>query len=273
MLYPYFVSIRIGAWRVDSDPNAPVKNLATLQDRLCSYYAFEFYPEDMDGGIAIDRKFYQAKKGHFSLCKPGQSERMVIPNRCYYFTINTQDAALKQSLDNLPTYGFHPEMDTILSLCKKMTQVRETTHMHARLEVEGYICQVLSMLMRQTYTIADRTDFHISRHQAALMKADRYLRGNIHENVDLDKLAKDSGLHPTYFHKLFTAAFGKTPMQQLNDYRIGNATVYLINTPRSIAEVAQKCGFSSPNYFTVKFKEATGLSPTQFRKQAKKANK
>ena len=98
----------------------------------------------------------------------------------------------------------------------------------------------------------------------------RYLQDHLTENITLEQLARESGLYPTYFHKLFTAAYGRTPMQKLNDYRISNATAYLASTTHSISEIAVRCGFTSQNYFTVKFKELTGQTPTQFRKAHQK---
>lgn len=271
MLYPYFTTITIGAWRIDSDPNVPGKGSGISHDTLCSYYAFEFYPEDMDGGINIDHTFYRAQKNCFSLAKPGQIERMVIPNRCYHFSLTTEDQMLKYSLDSLPTFGYHPEMEKIFSIIQRIINLPEKTHMYSRLEVMSGICTILSMLLQQNYTIPDRSDFHISRHQNTLIDADKYLRNHYNENVDLEYLSRVSGLHPTYFHKLFTAAYGCTPLQKLNSYRIANATGYLISTTRSIGEIATSCGFSSQNYFTIKFKEYTGMTPTQFRKQYRKS--
>jgi AraC-like DNA-binding protein len=221
----------------------------------------------MEGGISIDRTFYRAQKNCFSLAKPGQTEQMVHPNRCYHFSLVTDDQMLKHSLDSLPTFGYHPEMEKIFSIIQRIIDVPEKTHMYSRMEVMSGICTILSMLLQQTYTIPDRSDFHINRHQKALMNADKYLREHLNESIDLAFLAKDSGLHPTYFHKLFTAAFGSPPMQKLNSYRIANAVGYLISTTRSIEEISSICGFSSQNYFTVKFKEAIGMTPTQFRKE------
>lgn len=270
MLYPYFTTVRIGSWRMDTDPSTPLKSPFSTTDTLCPYYAFEFYPEDMEGGTAIDRVVYKAQKNCFSLCKPGQTERMVLPNRCYYFNITTEDAMLKKALDSLPTFGYHPEMEKIFDLLQGICGLPEITKMHARLQVMGVICTVLSMLLKQTYTVPVRSDYRVIHHQAALLAANRYLQDHLTENITLEQLARESGLHPTYFHKLFTAAYGRTPMQKLNDYRISNATAYLASTTHTISEIAARCGFTSQNYFTVKFKELTGQTPTQFRKTHRK---
>ncbi|WP_420792937.1 helix-turn-helix domain-containing protein [Lentisphaera marina] len=39
----------------------------------------------------------------------------------------------------------------------------------------------------------------------------------------------------------------------------------LRSTSLSVAEIAEKCGFSEQNYFARHFKQLVGQSPTQFR--------
>ena len=93
------------------------------------------------------------------------------------------------------------------------------------------------------------------------------------EDVDLQKLADDSHLHPTYFHKLFTAAFGRTPAEYLMWYRVLLTREYLRDDNCSISEVAAKCGFSSPSYFSQKFRLYSSCSPSKYRKAIRKRRK
>ena len=49
--------------------------------------------------------------------------------------------------------------------------------------------------------------------------------------------------------------------------RINEAMQYLEETNYGIEEIAFKVGFSSPKYFTKKFKEVVGMTPSAFRKK------
>ena len=100
-----------------------------------------------------------------------------------------------------------------------------------------------------------------------LQEADRYIREHYMEDISLADLAERCGLHPNYFHKLYTNAFGKTPAQKLLACRIAAAKMALLTGNKSMAEIAAACGFSSQTYFGYKFKQATGRTPLQYRKR------
>ena len=56
------------------------------------------------------------------------------------------------------------------------------------------------------------------------------------------------------------ANFGRT--------RIKNACALLLTNDESLEIVAEKCGFASGSYFSKVFKQRTGFSPRDFRKNA-----
>ena len=151
-----------------------------------------------------------------------------------------------------------------------MVTVKDGNTLHARLLLESCICRILSILLRHHYTVPEHVDANVRKHQKILLAANRYLSEHLQEPVRLEQLAKDSGLHPTYFHKLFAAAFKRTPSEQLMWYRITAAAQMLNEDDRPLAEIAELCGFSSQNYFSYKFKEQMGESPSKYRKDRRK---
>ena len=88
------------------------------------------------------------------------------------------------------------------------------------------------------------------------------------EELSLHTLAAEMHLNPTYFHRIFTAACGMTPLAYLTGVRISHAKFLLRNTDRSVTEIAGQCGFSSYNYFCTVFRKATGHTPSAFRNRA-----
>mgnify|MGYP003319274626 CR=1 FL=1 len=48
--------------------------------------------------------------------------------------------------------------------------------------------------------------------------------------------------------------------------RLDNAKFLLLNTNKSIENIAESCGFSSANYFSLMFKRKIGISPLNYRK-------
>ena len=270
MDFPVFSVLRCGRFHRGDHST---RRLIDPTDELGTHagcYELEFYYADCPGGLTVDGVHFPAHRGFFTCCKPGQHRKMVLPYKCLFFNIATKDPALREALDKLPSYGPMGETEQILALCRTMAGETERDSLQGKLLTQGCVSTVLSILFRNTYTIADVSDRKVHRHQAALLAANDYLREHLQENVDLEKLAQDSGLHPTYFHKLFTAAFRKTPAQQLMTHRIHAALSLLMTDDLPISEISNRCGFSTPNYFCYKFREETGKSPTQYRQESRK---
>lgn len=82
-----------------------------------------------------------------------------------------------------------------------------------------------------------------------------------------DTLAAMAKISTVYFRRLFTEAFGTSPMRYLKHIRLDHAKQLLRYGGASVEEIAEKCGFSGMYYFSAAFKEATGLSPSQYAKR------
>lgn len=242
---------------------------------LSSCYQFCFFTEDFAGGPVIEGQHYIAKRGYFSLCKPTQHRCLKHPLQCYLLDITTKDPQLMEALNKLPSYAYHPEMDTILEMYENLKAVSARGTLDARLEIWTHSCAILRLLLQAQpeYAVAHALNGNSRRHQEALLASLKYLEDHLDEDVDLEQLAKDSHLHPTYFHKLFTAAFGKTPAKQLMHYRILAARRYLRDDNSSISEISRKCGFSSQSYFCRMFRLYSKLTPSQYRNSIRKHRK
>ena len=225
------------------------------------FYELEFYTEDYPGGTETDGVFRSAKKGCYALYRPGQQQRIIGPYQCYYLNFSTQDPVLCDFFDSLPDYGPVWNMEAILEQIRKMQRTEDKESLSGRLRLEACAAQVLSLLAQQPSVAGS-----VLVHREELTRADRYIREHYAEDLPLKKLAEVSNLDPTYFHKLYTRAYGKTPAQRLLSRRITAAQIALEEGNLSIAEIAATCGFSSQTYFAAKFREITGYTPTQYRK-------
>ena len=79
------------------------------------------------------------------------------------------------------------------------------------------------------------------------------------------------GYHEYYLNRLFAKHTGSTIRQYILDVRIGHAKRLLLNTDLPLSTIAESTGFNSNTYFSSYFRQATGISPAQFRKQRKNA--
>jgi AraC-like DNA-binding protein len=81
------------------------------------------------------------------------------------------------------------------------------------------------------------------------------------------KIAAESNMSEVYFRKLFTKYFGISPKQFIIDRRIEKAKQLLSEGRLSISIISERCGFSNPYHFCRLFKEHTGATPTEYRKE------
>ncbi len=81
----------------------------------------------------------------------------------------------------------------------------------------------------------------------------------------LDKMAGMMYLSANQFLRVFRSAAGMSPMQYLIRLRIEAGKRLLLETDRSVSEIAFQCGFSDSNYFSKQFVKQCGCPPKQYR--------
>ncbi len=101
------------------------------------------------------------------------------------------------------------------------------------------------------------------------VEAALWIDANAHEPIDLESAARECGLSPFHFLRLFARVLGVTPHQYLVRSRLRRAARLLAEDPRPITEVAFDVGFGDLSNFVRTFHRATAMSPRSFRKAAK----
>lgn len=82
-------------------------------------------------------------------------------------------------------------------------------------------------------------------------------------------LAKLAKMPNHRFARTMKLIFGLTPSQYIAKSRLGKASNLLLQTDRSISDIAQYCGYFDHSAFSRAFKKAAGASPINFRRQWK----
>jgi AraC-like DNA-binding protein len=100
-----------------------------------------------------------------------------------------------------------------------------------------------------------------------------YIKDNFHNGLNVNILAEHFSLSQTTVRRLFSKNFGKnvTPAHFIENVRMQNAIMRLLYSDDSIAEIAEKCGYSNQFGFSRVFRRATGASPREYRTLHKKS--
>lgn len=93
-----------------------------------------------------------------------------------------------------------------------------------------------------------------------------YVRDNLAGDLRLETLARVTNFSPFHFHRIFHGMTGETLNTFIRRVRVETAATKLLYQPKlSITRVAIDCGYSSPSTFAREFREAFGMSASQFR--------
>lgn len=101
----------------------------------------------------------------------------------------------------------------------------------------------------------------------AISKAIIYIQNNFNKNITIEQLAKMCCTSKNHFMILFKEHTGRSAIDYIINMRIDTAKNLLKKTTYTINEISSKVGFNNPLYFSRKFKERTGISPSEYKKQ------
>ncbi len=102
---------------------------------------------------------------------------------------------------------------------------------------------------------------------AGVARSLRFIWEHSHEPISVKDLVGVAAMSRRGLHKAFLEHVGRTPGEELHRVRIDRAKQLLAQSARKIETLAKECGYQSANSFCVAFKQATGLSPSQFREK------
>ena len=103
------------------------------------------------------------------------------------------------------------------------------------------------------------------------VEAALWLERNLAEAVGLEDAARQAGLSPFHFLRVFRRTLGVTPHQYLLRLRLREAARLLAGGAMSVTEVALEVGFQDLSNFVRTFKRAAGVSPARFSKRRRAA--
>ena len=242
-------------------------------------YARLYYPVDGEGFIIHHGRQYHLRPGWIYLIPPYAQAEANCPKRLVKYWCHFNAYILDAVLDIFSLY--HPiyelevkdnDSDFIKNLFIRMVQLHNTQGTVLQpidaLEAKSALGLLLTPFLK---TIRIEFSGKSVNSMAKFTKLLSYIEKNIYRKLTLAELAKEFHLNPTYLSNLFAQKMGLPLIAYCNWRRIRHAIDLIWSTDYSVSEIADKTGIGDVSNFSKKFKRATGLYPSEYRKNVRKS--
>lgn len=257
-----------------------------LPDHVHDWYEF-VYVYTGRGTFLIDHSFYDAEPGDIFLI-PGNTLHRSFPLEedpkratAFYFSASFVNApALGDSFSYLQPFETAKRNQSFrLTLAKEKQEqieaVIEEIHREFceaktgyRQAVRLHIQQLLLLVGRYVEEAWGIQSGHRVGSPLPEWLEDVLAYADAHPNADLSlsALARHAAVTAAHFSRVFKRLTGMNVTDYVTAKRVMRAKELLLQGDRSIADIAESCGFGSTTHFHRKFKALTGLTPAQYKR-------
>ncbi len=225
---------------------------------------FSTYIFVLDGEVEISsgNRGFKARKGDF-FCIPPMTRCHAVwknPNgNVRFYSIHlTENAAhgfgFDFELTKLPEFS----CDETLSKMEEIYYLLQGSETERLRAIGLFICFWCEL--RPLLPISPRKKL-----SEPLICAISLIESSYAENLSVAELASRVHVSESHLHHLFRSELGQSPIAYRNEIRISHASQLLASTELTVAEIAEKVGFSTPTHFRSVFKSLTGTTPREQR--------
>ena len=190
----------------------------------------------------------------------------------------TEGRSIFQDYVLVRPFGMYPDLcDKIIPLplngLKRLKELFTAMERELHGQKDGYWpCRSRSFFMEMLYFIIysfieaspDNTD---DTEHEEFTKITEYLNEHIADRITIDVLTKKFAINRNKLNALFMKQSSMTCLNYLLSLRIDLAKILLTRTELPVSEIGSRVGYPDQNYFAKIFKNCTGLTPSQYRKQ------
>jgi AraC-like DNA-binding protein len=163
--------------------------------------------------------------------------------------------------------------DIEFSYIETLLQRIQNSHHHRQLgsveRARGALLEVIGMTTEkfapQLESLAEQR-VYLQDHTDALRRVLKFIDENLHRDIGLNLVSEAAYLSPNYLSQLLKKQTGLAFVEWLTGRRMARAQDLLAHTSDRVGAIAHSVGFNDEAYFTRRFTQRFGVSPTAYRR-------
>ena len=186
-----------------------------------------------------------------------------VPARLNYSRVATVDEMI---VIHFETVNYHTENveyfqpknpEVLAKLFRKILDCWNRKELGYKYKCSAILCEIFAECYIQNY---------VSKSQnSKIQNSVEYLFKNYKKSdLSIKEIADKSFMSEVYFRKLFREEYGVSPQKYIINLRIQNAVGLISTGYYSLKEIAYMSGYNDYKYFSVEFKKAMGVSPSEY---------
>lgn len=220
------------------------------------------------GRLAIDMREYQLRPDTAYVALPGQTIGVAVGTTdglelCvirFDMRRDSQPDALFGLKGEIPIY---PDSRTV-SLCEQVYAYGRSEQALERFRGQSAFQELLYSLFKHVRLLPE-TDS-----RTALDRTKAYIESHYNESLSIEQLARMAEISPKYYVELFKKSYGISTIDYVTEVRINRAKQLMVRSDVRLRDIAHRVGYHDEFYFSRKFKQQVGVSPTAYVKNRRR---
>ena len=215
---------------------------------------------EMEFVVNNHRRVLQAGEMSVALSYDSHAYRTPDHSRSSVFIIPIYmcEAFINATRNKKATYPFILDKDIVRKIKEYITELQSESI--NEIKQTGYIHLILGIILENIFFESSENTIDTALSSRLLF----YINENFNQDLSLDTLSSEMGLHKTYISKYFKECFNVGFNQYLTSIRLKNALILMNDGKHSITDCAMESGFNSMRTFYRVFSKEFGCTPKEY---------
>ncbi len=237
------------------------------------------------GVISVDGRRFQCREGDIVLIPPSKIHAILRHEDDFmaYYNILFDFALLEENPSSLCSQRFFSRFEEycqlssyylkkesplngrLLLLVKELAALWEKDFAENALLIKARLFEIMH-LIRNEVTVSGEGNSSKAK-VVRLKKIFSFVKENFAEHISVEQVAELVHLSPSRLMAFFHEETGMSFVRYVNDYRLEVSAEELLDSKKTVSEIAEDCGFGNVSYFIQIFKRKFSVSPSEYRRK------